>query len=90
VGSYYLREGGVRAMKKPYLRIYVVPTSNSFLVVARIPAVELVLAEFKTYKKAMRSAKSIEKALGKDTKGPIGPVPYHPLGAYIDRAITED
>jgi hypothetical protein len=78
-------------MKKSYLKVYVVPTSNSFLVVARIPAVELVLGEFKTYKKAMKSVREIEKALGKDSKGPLGPVPYHPLGAYAgENVITED
>jgi hypothetical protein len=71
-------------MKKSYLNILVTSGNNGeWLVVARIPAVELVLASFRSHKKAKKSANKIIKALGKTVKYGTK-VPYHPLGTLIN------
>lgn len=70
-------------MKKSYLNILVTSGKNGeWLVVARIPAVELVLASFRTHKKAKKSANKIIKALGRVSKVE-SKVPYHPLGTWL-------
>ena len=75
--------GNWRIMKKSYLNILVTSGNNGdWLVVARIPAVELVLATFRSHKKAKKSANKIIKALGKVSNAD-SKVPYHPLGVFI-------
>lgn len=70
-------------MKKTYLNILVVRgRDGEWLVVARIPAVELILASFRSHGKAKRSARTILKALGKTVDAGAS-VPYHPLGTWL-------
>lgn len=77
-------------MKRPYVNFLTEETdNNTWIVIVRIPSVEIVLAEFKTQEKAERCANNLVESLGRALDDDHKPVPFTPLGLIHESSQVE-
>ena len=84
------QEQTVLIMKRPYVNFLIEETeNNTWIVIVRIPSVEIVLAEFKTQEKAERCASNLTESLGREIENNHKPVPFTPLGLLHESTQVE-